>query len=370
MKNTLRPFRPIKPGEILQEELDSRGWSQADFADIVGRPVQAVNEIIAGKKAITPDTAVAFSKALGTSPEYWLNLESAYRLDLLDKRHGDGDDIERRSRLYAAAPVKELIKRRWISVRNARDIDRLEHEICSFLEMTALDESSTLAMAARKTARDHPHNPAQLAWGCRVRQVARKMKVAKYSRGELETAVGDLPKRSISERETRKIPGFLAELGVRFIILEHLPKTRIDGASLWLDDEKPVVALTFRYDRVDCFWFTLMHELAHVLAGDAKKDEMLVDDSLVGKDAEPAENRLNAELRADRAANEWLIPAKALQRFLARTKPFISRKEVLSFAAELGIHPAIVVGRLQHDGEVPWTHYRNMLERIRHTVVG
>jgi HTH-type transcriptional regulator/antitoxin HigA len=131
-----------------------------------------------------------------------------------------------------------------------------------------------------------------------------------------------------------------------------------------------VVALTFRYDRVDCFWFTLMHELAHVLAGDAKKNEMLVDDSLVGKDAEPAENKLNAEVRADKSANEWLIPAKALQSFLARTKPFISRKEVLSFAAELGIHPAIVVGRLQHDGEVPWTHYRNMLERIRHTVVG
>jgi HTH-type transcriptional regulator/antitoxin HigA len=203
MKNTLRPFKPIKPGEILQEELDSRGWSQADFADIVGRPIQAVNEIIAGKKVITPDTAVDFSKALGTSPEYWLNLESAYRLDLLDKRQADGDDIERRSKLYALAPVKDLIKRHWISVRNPRDIDRLEQEVCSFLEMSSLDDSSTLAMAARKTARDHTHNPAQLAWGCRVRQVARKMKVAKYSRGEFEKVVGDLPKLSTSQKERR-----------------------------------------------------------------------------------------------------------------------------------------------------------------------
>lgn len=369
MKNTLRPFRPIKPGEILQEELDARGWSQADFADIVGRPVQAVNEIIAGKKAITPDTAVDFSKALGTSPEYWLNLESAYRLDLLDKRHSEGDDIERRSRLYAVAPVKELIKRRWISVHSLRDIDRVEREVCEFLEVKSLDEPPKLSMAARKAARNHPHNPGQLAWACRVRRIARQMTAGDYSRPGLEKVLARLAKFSTSEKETRKVPGILADLGVRFVIVEHLPKTRIDGASLWLDENKPVIALSLRYDRVDCFWFTLMHELAHVLAGDAK-GEMLVDESLVGKDAAPAEDKLNAEVRADKAANEWLIPGKALRRFLARTKPFISRAEVLSFAAELGIHPAIVVGRLQHDGEVPWTHYRNLLERIRRTIVG
>jgi HTH-type transcriptional regulator/antitoxin HigA len=370
MKNTLRPFRPIKPGEMLQEELDSRGWNQADLADIVGRPVQAINEIIAGKKAVTPDTAVALSRALGTSPEYWLNLESAYRLDLLEKGHGGGGEIERRSRLYAKAPVKELIKRRWISARNVRDIDRLEREVCAFLEVPSLDETSTLTMAARKSAPDDPHNLAQLAWGCRVRQIARQIKVARYRRDALEKAVTELPKLSTSSKEMRKLPSILAELGVRFVILEHLPKTRIDGASLWLDNERPVIALTFRYDRIDCFWFTLMHELAHVLSEDAKKNEMLVDNSLVGKDAEPAEYKLNVETKANKLAGEWLIPASRLQRFLVKTLPFISRTEVLSFAADLGVHPAIVVGRLQHAGEVPWSHYRNLLEKIRHVFAG
>jgi HTH-type transcriptional regulator / antitoxin HigA len=368
MKTTLRPFRPIRPGEILQEELEARGWSQGDFADIVGRPVQAVNEIINGKKILTPDTAIAFSKALETSAEYWLNLESAYRLDLLDKRRGSDDEIERRSRVYAAAPVKELIKRRWVSVRSPRDIDRLEEEVCQFLEVTSLDEATQLFMVARKTARNDPHSPAQLAWACRVRQIAREMTAATFSREGLEKIVALLPRLSTSQEETRQLPDILGNLGVRLVVLEHLPKTRIDGATLWLSDEKPVVALTLRYDRVDCFWFTLMHELAHVLATDSKT-EMLVDDSLVGKDAQPAENKLNAEARADRLASEWLIPAKALQKFLKRTKPFISRKEVLSFAAELRIHPAIVIGRLQHDGEVPWTYYRNLLDRVRHPIL-
>ncbi|MEK6408376.1 MAG: HigA family addiction module antitoxin [Acidobacteriota bacterium] len=81
MKTALRPFRPIKPGEILQEELDVREWSAGHFADITGRSNEEINEIIEGKKTITPAAAVAFSRALGTSAEYWLSLEAAYRLD-------------------------------------------------------------------------------------------------------------------------------------------------------------------------------------------------------------------------------------------------------------------------------------------------
>ena len=80
MDNKKRPVRPVPPGEILKEELDSRGWTQGDFAEITAKPLQTINTIISGKRAITPDTAVLFSRALKTSPEFWLNLESAFRL--------------------------------------------------------------------------------------------------------------------------------------------------------------------------------------------------------------------------------------------------------------------------------------------------
>ena len=154
MKPVLRPFRPVKPGEILQEELEVRNWTQADLAEILGRPVQAINEIISGKKAITPDTALALSEALGTSPEYWLNLESAYRLDVLHKRQSSRDDIARRSRLYTIAPVKELIKRRWIDVPDPSDLDRLEQEVCRFLGISSPDADPRLPFAARTTHKE------------------------------------------------------------------------------------------------------------------------------------------------------------------------------------------------------------------------
>ncbi len=72
--------RVFPPGDFIREEIEARGWTQADFAEILGRPLQAVNAIINGKKAVTPATAVELSAALGTSPEFWLNLEAAYAL--------------------------------------------------------------------------------------------------------------------------------------------------------------------------------------------------------------------------------------------------------------------------------------------------
>jgi HTH-type transcriptional regulator / antitoxin HigA len=76
-----RPFKAIRPGEILKDELDSRGWSQRDYAEITGKPLQTIHKILVGKKIITPETAVLFSKDLGTTAELWLNLETSCQLD-------------------------------------------------------------------------------------------------------------------------------------------------------------------------------------------------------------------------------------------------------------------------------------------------
>jgi HTH-type transcriptional regulator/antitoxin HigA len=81
MANLHRPIaRVFPPGDFIREEIEARGWTQADLAKILGRPLQTVNAIINGKKAVTPETAVELAAALGTSPEFWLNLEAAYAL--------------------------------------------------------------------------------------------------------------------------------------------------------------------------------------------------------------------------------------------------------------------------------------------------
>ncbi len=364
MSTPLRPFTPVTPGEILEEELEVRGWSQSDLAVVLGRPVQVVNEIITAKKAITPETAIALSQALGTSAEYWLNLESSFRLDLLHQRSGKKTvEVERRARLFSKVPLKELTRLGWIKA-DLDDLDQAEEAVCRFLEIDSIEDNVRLPFAARKTDSFAPHSEAQTAWVCQVRHIACKLKVGKYTRDGFAAAVARLAKLSASEDEIRNVPAVLADLGVRFVVVPHLSGTKIDGATAWLNEESPIVAVSFRYDRMDWFWFTLMHELAHVQAGDGLQRAM-IDQALVGKDAD-ATDLTAVESRADKAALTWLVPDDKMRLFIRRTKPYYSRGAILQFAATLGVHPAIIVGQLQNRKEIPYTHHRNLLVKARH----
>ncbi len=79
MNTEIRPARAIAPGRIILRELEARGWSQQDLAAIMGRPEQAISEIINAKKQITAETAQQLSRAFGTSVDFWLNLEMQYQ---------------------------------------------------------------------------------------------------------------------------------------------------------------------------------------------------------------------------------------------------------------------------------------------------
>ena len=361
MTEKLRPFRPIAPGEILKDELEARGWTQSDLAEILGRPIQAINEIITGKKAIVPATAVELSRAFGTSAEFWLNLESAYRLDLLHHQGGGNEQIARRARIYSLAPVKDLAKKGWIS--KTSDLNTIERELCRLLDIDSIDEKPSLSLAARRSDPYGEFSPVQVAWACRARQQARKQKGKRFDRRRFSAQVSKLPHLSVEDDALAQLLDALAGFGVRLVVVEHLPQTHLDGAALWLDAKSPVVALSLRYDRIDSFWFTLMHELAHIRLSTAHA--AYVDDNLVGPNAEPREDKPQAEQEADALACQWLVPQKELEAFVARTKPYFSKTAIVKFADSVGVHPGIVVGQLQYLGAIPYSHSRGMLVKVR-----
>jgi HTH-type transcriptional regulator/antitoxin HigA len=103
----------------------------------------------------------------------------------------------------------------------------------------------------------------------------------------------------------------LAGAGVRFLIVETLPTTRIDGVCLWLDPESPVIALSLRYDRIDAFWHTLLHECAHVKYRDGLAGDIYLDIDLVGDEAGSSAAKPEAELKADEFAASFSIPRVA-----------------------------------------------------------
>jgi HTH-type transcriptional regulator/antitoxin HigA len=361
------PAEVFPPGEVLREELEARGWTQLDLGEILGRPPRVVNEIITGKRSITPETAKGLADAFGTSAQFWMNLESRWQLSRVREQD---ISVSRRAKLFSAAPIKEMVRRNWIP--ETSNIEVLESRVLEFMSMKSLEEAPDyLAHAARKsTAYGEATTPAQRAWLRRALQLARALVVSPFTPSSFEAGLDRLRDLRRNPEDVREISRVLAEMGVRFVVIEPLAGTRIDGACQWLDERSPVVAISLRYDRIDWFWFTLMHELGHVKARDGVNRDACLDVDLVGEGAaERRKARPKSEVAADEFAEDNLIPRTDLDNFVARVSPLYSREKILGFAARMGVHPGIVVGQLHHrtelNGGLSYTHFRPMLAKVR-----
>jgi HTH-type transcriptional regulator / antitoxin HigA len=353
------------PGEFLRDELEARNWSQSEFADIIGRPVRLINEIIAGKRSITPETAKQLGASLGTSAEIWMNLESRYQLS---KVRQNDDLIKRKATIHALFPAREMYRRQWIDQTD--DIDVQEQLFKAYFgNLKSFDESPQLPHAARKTSYEGV-TMSQWAWLFRVRQIAASFVLPSYDRARLEASLPQLRALMSAPEEVRHVPRTLNEAGVRFVLVETLAGSKIDGACLWLSDTQPVIAMSARLDRIDNFWFVLRHELEHLLREHGKDANLMLDEELVGS-ATAASNA--EEQEANTAAADFGVSSSELMNYMMRVNPFYFTKEnVLGFSGRLGVHPGIVVGRLhkelENSGTSPYKFLREYLVKIRHII--
>lgn len=356
------PAEVFSPGELIKDEIEARGWSQVELAEVLGRPGRLVSELIAGKRAITPETAKGLGQAFGTGAQFWLNMESSYQLSKV--KSDSSNAVARRAKLYEMAPVKEMTRRSWIQPTD--NIDVLEKSVYSFHRKPSLDAPMPqLAHAASKGSSYEELTPSEAAWLCRVRQLAELMEVKPFSEIAFATVFGQLKTMLRDTDAVRQVPAVLATAGVRFLIVETLPSTRIDGVCLWLSPASPVIALSLRYDRIDAFWHTLLHECAHVKYKDGLGGDVYLDIDLVGEEADSSAAKPEVELRADEFASSFSIPKADLDGFIARVRPLFSKTRIQAFAAKLNVHPGLVVGQLQYRKMIPYSHSREMLAKIR-----
>lgn len=348
------------PGEYIAEELEARGWLQRDLAYILGIPEQGVNMIISGKRGISPEMAKALGEAFDVSPVFFSNLQNAYEMS---RASAPDPGIARRALFQGVYPVREMIKRGWL---DDTPVPLLEAQLMRFFRKNDVCEIPYLAHAAKK--KDYSEtSPAQLAWLFRVRQICSEMIVPTYSEPKLREAVTEIfPRHMMDPEEVRHVPRILAECGVRFTIVETLPKALIDGVCFWLDGNSPMVGMSTRFDRIDNFWFVLRHELEHVLNGDGRgvpDEEVEVDVDLQGD----AEGLPPEEVRANKAAANFCVPVDQMDSFYVRKAPFISERDVVGFARRVGRHPGIVVGQLQRRLERP-EYLARLKVKVRHHV--
>lgn len=353
----------FSPGEYIREEIEARGWTQLDLAEILGRPPQAISETITGKRSITPEMAKLLGEAFGTSAQLWLNLESAYQLSRVSQMD---DSVSRKARLYEMAPLKDIQRRGWIA--ESANVEILETQVLRFYGIASLEEPILFHHAARKSTDYSSITPAQLAWFYRCRNLSKAITVSrKFSANSFDACLRQLLTLVEAAEEIRHIPKVLAESGIRFLVVEPLPHTKIDGVCFWLDSDSPVVALSLRFDRIDWFWHTLMHELGHVKAREGMESPT-IDTDLVGTDAQPFEQKSESEKAADSFAVNTLVNQAKLADFVIRVKPLFSRVKIASFAAKQHVHPGVVVGQLHHRRTFDYRYHRDFLERIRHVI--
>jgi len=341
MTSTLAQAFPA--GQFLAQELDARGWTQADFAEILGRPVQFVSEIVGSKKEITRESAAQIGAALGTSAQYWLNLQDSFYLwqQAQDDATQRGlAQVRRRARLNQLAPISALVKR---GIMRGRTVEDQEAELRDLFELGDIDEEPAFLIAARRSNVADDITPTQLAWVACVRQRARQSSPRSYSRRKLERLAADLPAMVLTPSDFESLPRAFAEVGVRLVYVEQLPSSKIDGCSFLLDNEGPVIGLSGRGKRLDKVLFTLLHEMAHLCLGHIQQGDLIVE--AIETDATDT----SREEQANTQAAAWIMPTGP-----SVIPDRITSSWIHSRSVELSVAPIVLIGHLQNRGVLPW----------------
>ena len=348
---------PIPPGEVLEEELEARGMTQKELAARLGRPAQAINEIIKAKKSITPDTAIGLEKVLGIDAKFWTNLEADYRMVLA--RNREQETLTANLHRLDDYPVREMLERGWIEAGRDK-LSRLK-ALMGFLGVSAVEPrayQAAVGFRITEAAQQKVSLGALEVWLRKGELDAQAVATADYN---VETFMDAL--REI-RRMTEQPPGeFLpamsalcADAGVAFCMVPELPRSGANGVTRWLTDRKVLIQMSIRNKWADIFWFTFFHEACHLLKHRTQR-RIVID----GLGADP--DMVEIESEADRFAADFLIAPDAWRDFCDEGR--FTEGAIRMFAQTVGIAPFIVVGRLQREQMVGYKRFASLKRRYQ-----
>ncbi len=334
------PIPPVSPIAAIEFMMDQRGLEPRDLVPLIGSRSK-VSEVLSGKRDITMAMARALHKHLGIPAEVFLQDPSVSFDD-------DGFDLE-----WERFPLKSIWE--WLGNSGGRNLKDRAEEIVQALRNraggpqvapTALFRKNDLA---RVNAKADPY--ALTAWCWQVMAQANESPpTAEYESGsvtpEFLRDVATLSRWSDGPLQAKDA---LAENGISLQVVSHLPRTYLDGAAMWVDGGRPVIGLTLRYDRIDNFWFTLLHELGHLgrhLDGD--ESTVFCDDLSLRGPRTDADSPVGVEGEADAWAEDALIPPSNDWE-MTLFHDVLSPMEVMELAQKYEVHPAVVAGRIRYE---------------------
>lgn len=317
------------PIEAISFRMQEQGLRQKDLVPYIGSKSK-VSEILNGKRQLTLPMIRALNENLGIS------------LDVLTQEINiKGEIID-----WNLFPIKEMVKRNWITATLGETPKNPKNIMEDFFALLGGHKTATVYCKSTKfneRTNRSMDKYALLAWVTRVSIKAKQSNVStKYTSGIVDDAfLKKIAQTSHLENGPIIAKNLLENVGIPLIVEPHLPRTYIDGAAILSTDDKPIIALTIRHDRLDNFWHTLLHELAHVSRHLKKPYELFVDD--LDSDL----NLNKKEVEADALARNSFIPRKEWERSDVFFEP--SEKSIHEHAKRWMIHPSIVAGRIRYE---------------------
>jgi len=330
------PIQRPDPVEAIKFRVDQLGMDRKDLIPFIGSRSK-VSEVLNKKKSLSLAMMRALNKGLGIPAEVLLQEPAA-------NFPTDFPQLE-----WNRFPLKELAKRGLIDKTKDMKLGAEEHIRRIIQQAGGPKTVSAVLFRKNKSARQNAKADqyAIWAWCLQTMILARQNNLKQnYLKKSLTVEIlRDIAKLSYFDNGPILAKEYLNKIGILFLIVPHFSKTYLDGASFLQEGRRPVISLTLRHDRIDNFWFCLLHELGHVALHLAEENEFIIDDmDMRGHKAEIEDKR---ELDADRLAEEALVPKDEINKaFLERP---VSSAEIDAVANKLKIHPAILAGRIRYE---------------------
>jgi len=319
-------FDPI---EAIKFRMDQMGLDRKDMIEYFGS-IHKVSEVLRGKRKLS----LTMIRKLHHGLKIPLKSLIGKNKELFDSANSKID--------YSLFPINEMKNRGYVKDQpNIKDhAEEIVKEFCKGYDNILEDDIAYLRAPLHLRGKKTIDKYALIIWQIYVLKQAQKLALKPYDPSLIdEKWLRSLIGLSIHREGPKLAKEFLESYGIALIIEPHFKKTFLDGAAMMFNN-RPVIALTLRHDRIDNFWFVLIHELAHLMKHLNANDRKAYFDDL-----DEEENLDVIELEADSIANETMIPAKHSKEL----SNIISIKDIHSLAQKLHISPAIIAGRLRHE---------------------
>lgn len=321
--------------EAIKFRMEQQDLRPVDLVPFIGSPSR-VSEVLAGKRSLSLEMIRSLETGLGIPAQVLLKKPSLKEETIFEKWD---------KKLFSLMKSRGYFSDEDLSKDQSHTLENFFSHTTQPLQLNALLRQSSY----RSAPTTDPY--ALVAWSRKVLNEASKIKVPKqYEPGTVnQEFMQNLAKLSIEDDGPVKAKDYLLDSGVILIIEPALPKTRLDGAAMLNDGNTPIIGMTLRMDRIDNFWFTLMHELSHIaLHYDEHEIEFFYDelDTVKGMVID------DREKDADEFAGEALVPRSKWEVSPAKIVPTVPAAK--SLANELGVHVAIVAGKMRYEGD-KWT---------------